>query len=87
MSPIFLRLSVSFKARRVTPPNLLPHQPALLGHFLPNAEDTKTWMEDSAAFLATCGELKVPAALERSRAPAKAQHIWIFSQRSFNTAT
>ncbi len=42
--------------------------------------DKKTWMEDSAAFLATCRELKVPAALERSRS-GKGAHIWIFFER------
>ena len=29
--------------------------------------DKREWQQDSAAFLATCRELDVPAALERSR--------------------
>lgn len=36
--------------------------------------DKKTWQEDSAAFLAVCHELNVPAALERSRS-GKGGHV------------
>lgn len=39
--------------------------------------DKKTWKEDATAFRATCRELDVPAALERSRSGDGA-HIWIF---------
>ncbi len=39
--------------------------------------DKKTWEEDASAFLATCYELDVPAALERSRS-GNGAHIWIF---------
>ncbi|OPX83617.1 MAG: Type III restriction enzyme, res subunit [Pelotomaculum sp. PtaB.Bin104] len=39
--------------------------------------DKKTWQEDSAAFLATCGEMGISAALERSRS-GNGGHIWIF---------
>ena len=42
--------------------------------------DKKTWKEDAAAFRATCRELDVPAALERSRSRNGA-HIWIFFER------
>ena len=42
--------------------------------------DKKTWQEDAAAFVATCRELNVPAALERSRS-GNGGHIWIFFER------
>ena len=42
--------------------------------------DKKTWEYDSQAFLETCRELGVPAALERSRS-GKGGHVWIFFDR------
>jgi hypothetical protein len=42
--------------------------------------DKTTWKEDAAAFRATCRELDVPAALERSRS-GNGAHIWIFFER------
>ncbi len=42
--------------------------------------DKKTWKEDALAFLATCRELSVPAALERSRS-GNGAHIWFFFDR------
>jgi superfamily II DNA or RNA helicase len=39
--------------------------------------DKKTWQEDSRAFMDTCRELNVPAALERSRS-GNGGHVWIF---------
>jgi superfamily II DNA or RNA helicase len=39
--------------------------------------DKKTWQEDSAAFLETCHDMNVPAALERSRS-GRGGHVWIF---------
>jgi superfamily II DNA or RNA helicase len=39
--------------------------------------DKRTWQEDSRAFMDTCQELNVPAALERSRS-GKGGHVWIF---------
>ena len=39
--------------------------------------DKKTWQEDSSAFMDTCREMNVPAALERSRS-GKGGHVWIF---------
>jgi|HubBroStandDraft_1064217.scaffolds.fasta_scaffold02168_2 superfamily II DNA or RNA helicase len=45
--------------------------------FLAADFDKKTWEYDSQAFLETCQELNVPAALERSRS-GKGGHIWIF---------
>ena len=43
--------------------------------------DKKTWEYDSLAFLETCRELAVPAALERSRS-GRGGHIWIFFDRA-----
>ncbi|MGC1451048.1 MAG: hypothetical protein WA830_13550 [Candidatus Sulfotelmatobacter sp.] len=48
--------------------------------FLAADFDKKTWEYDSLAFLETCQELNVPAALERSRS-GKGGHIWIFFDR------
>ena len=42
--------------------------------------DKKTWKDDAAAFRATCHELNVPAAMERSRS-GNGAHIWIFFER------
>lgn len=39
--------------------------------------DKKTWQEDSIAFMDTCREMQVPAALERSRS-GRGGHVWIF---------
>ena len=45
--------------------------------FLAADFDKESWERDATAFLDTCGELEVPAALERSRSGDGA-HIWIF---------
>lgn len=45
--------------------------------FLAADFDKKSWREDAAAFLETCCEAGVPAALERSRS-GNGGHIWIF---------
>jgi hypothetical protein len=42
--------------------------------------DKKTWKDDASAFLATCREFNVPAALERSRS-GNGAHIWFFFER------
>ena len=42
--------------------------------------DKKTWKDDAAAFRATCQQLNVPAAVERSRS-GNGAHIWIFFER------
>jgi superfamily II DNA or RNA helicase len=42
--------------------------------------DKKSWQEDVAIFLRTCGEIGVSAALERSRS-GKGGHIWMFFDR------
>ena len=49
--------------------------------FLAADFDKKTWEYDSLAFLETCEELHVPAALERSRS-GKGGHIWILFDRA-----
>ena len=49
--------------------------------FLAADLDKKTWEYDSLAFLETCQELNVPAALERSRS-GKGGHICIFFDRA-----
>jgi len=43
--------------------------------------DKKTWQEDSCAFMDTCRELNVTAALERSRS-GNGGHVWIFFDRA-----
>jgi len=48
--------------------------------------DKKTWEYDSQAFLETCRQLSVPAALERSRS-GKGGHIWIFFDRALPAIT
>ena len=45
--------------------------------FLAADFDKATWQDDVRAFLKTCGEWKVPAALERSRS-GKGGHVWVF---------
>ncbi|MFQ5330223.1 MAG: DEAD/DEAH box helicase family protein [Thermodesulfobacteriota bacterium] len=39
--------------------------------------DKSTWQEDSRAYLDTCKEMAIPAALERSRS-GSGGHVWIF---------
>lgn len=48
--------------------------------------DKKTWQEDALAFLDTCRELDVPAALERSRS-GNGGHVWIFFDRAMPAIT
>lgn len=43
--------------------------------------DKTSWQEDCLAFLETCQELNVPAALERSRS-GNGGHIWIFFEQA-----
>jgi len=50
-------------------------------YFLAIDFDKKTWMDDARAFLATCQELNVPAAMERSRS-GNGAHVWIFFDRA-----
>ena len=48
--------------------------------------DKKTWQHDSGAFLDTCHDFRVPAALERSRS-GEGGHVWIFFDRPIPAAT
>jgi superfamily II DNA or RNA helicase len=54
--------------------------------FLAADFDKRTWEYDSLAFLETCRDLSVPAALERSRS-GKGGHIWIFFDRGLSAIT
>ncbi|PYT72552.1 MAG: restriction endonuclease subunit R [Acidobacteria bacterium] len=45
--------------------------------FLAADFDKATWQEDTGAFLETCREMNVPAALERSRS-GNGGHVWLF---------
>jgi superfamily II DNA or RNA helicase len=45
--------------------------------FLATDFDKRSWQRDALAFLATCGEKGVPAAIERSRS-GNGAHVWIF---------
>jgi len=54
--------------------------------FLAADFDKKTWEDDSQAFLETCQELHVPAALERSRS-GKGGHIWVFFDHALPAIT
>ena len=47
--------------------------------------DKDSWQEDARAFLATCREMGVPAALERSRS-GNGGHAWIFFDRPIEAA-
>src|SRR5665213_3567960 len=62
---------------------LLPDEPCW---FLAADYDKKPWEYDSQAFLETCRELEVAAALERSRS-GKGGHIWIFFDRALPAIT
>ena len=48
--------------------------------------DKKSWQQDALAFLATCREMRVPAALERSRS-GNGGHVWIFFNRAIPAVT
>ena len=54
--------------------------------FLAADFDKRTWEYDALAFLETCQEFDVPAALERSRS-GKGGHIWIFFDRALQAIT
>ena len=48
--------------------------------------DKKTWEYDAQAYLETCLQMSVPAALERSRS-GKGGHVWIFFDRALPATT
>jgi hypothetical protein len=45
--------------------------------FLAADFDKASWTEDAIAFLKTCHQIGLPAALERSRS-GKGAHVWLF---------
>ena len=45
--------------------------------FLAADFDKATWQEDTGAFMETCREMNVPAAMERSRS-GNGGHVWFF---------
>lgn len=55
-------------------------------YFLAVDFDKKTWREDSIAFMETCREMNVPAALERSRS-GNGGHVWIFFEGAIPAIT
>jgi superfamily II DNA or RNA helicase len=48
--------------------------------------DKATWQQDALAYLETCQQLNVPAALERSRS-GNGGHVWIFFDRAISAVT
>ncbi len=54
--------------------------------FLAADFDKKTWEDDARAYLETCQQLNVPAALERSRS-GKGGHVWIFFECALSAVT
>ncbi|MDD4987131.1 MAG: hypothetical protein PHQ43_15445, partial [Dehalococcoidales bacterium] len=46
-------------------------------HFLAADFDKQSWMENVTAFLETCRQMEIPAAIERSRS-GNGAHVWIF---------
>jgi hypothetical protein len=52
-------------------------QPLSLSAASPQSKDGEQWSSDAIAFMATCHQLDVPTALERSRS-GKGGHIWLF---------
>jgi superfamily II DNA or RNA helicase len=54
-------------------------------HLLAADFDKKSWKEDALAYLQTCFQFEVPAALERSRS-GKGGHVWIFFNRPIPAA-
>ena len=53
--------------------------------FLAADLDKKHWQEDAKAILETCSQMKLAAALERSRS-GNGGHIWLFFQEAIPTA-
>lgn len=48
--------------------------------------DKRTWQHDAGAFLETCRDFRVPAALERSRS-GEGGHVWIFFDHPIPAST
>lgn len=52
-------------------------------YFLAVDFDRRSWQDDAGAFWSTCHQLKVPAALERSRS-GNGAHVWIFFETAIS---
>jgi superfamily II DNA or RNA helicase/very-short-patch-repair endonuclease len=52
-------------------------------HFLAVDFDRENWREDAGAFLETCRQLDLPAALERSRS-GNGGHVWFFFEETIS---
>jgi hypothetical protein len=52
-------------------------------HFLAVDFDRENWQEDAGAFLETCRQLDLPAALERSRS-GNGGHVWFFFEEAIS---
>ena len=53
--------------------------------FLATDFDKATWRDDAAAFLETCRQMNLPAALERSRS-GNGGHVWIFFNEAISAS-
>lgn len=53
--------------------------------FLAADFDKTTWQQDAVAFLKTCQQMELPAALERSRS-GKGAHVWLFFSEAIPTS-
>lgn len=51
--------------------------------FLAADFDKNTWRDDAAAAMDTCRELRIPAAMERSRS-GRGAHVWVFFEESIS---
>ena len=52
-------------------------------YFLAADFDKESWREDVAAVLETCLQLKLPAAVERSRS-GNGAHLWLFFEEAIS---
>ena len=76
----FLPLDESAIKRHLTGAQVMAVYPMLKNehcHFLAMDFDKEHWMDDIRAIMRTCGEEKIPAAVERSRS-GSGGHVWIF---------
>ena len=76
----FLPLDESAIKRHLTGAQVMAVYPMLENescYFLTMDFDKEHWMDDIRAIMRTCGEEKIPAAVERSRS-GSGGHVWIF---------
>ena len=65
---------------------IYPMLPDETCHFLAADFDKESWMEDVTAFLETCQQMNIPAAIERSRS-GNGGHVWLFFSEEVPTST